>query len=276
MASIKQQLYRGTQVVKAFSNINRSGGVVMCNVTGVSGSTLGEIAAYAKSQVNGTAIFEAGVDVLDARVYRYVDDKAFAVVRFGRDSSSYPALAGTVNVTESVGYEYDDYNVGTTTSVYNPVGGGTVYGTHYFYYSGPAPIGRLHMHTVLTTHPGTSIDALVGKTNNAAFVMGSRSHPANTLRFDGATIQPIPTRTGTAEEVVARFAVTYNYARRSAGAGGTVGWVRYVFSRALSAGTVAIENPWLGSPALPSYYYVNSITYRDRYDRATFSFPLHA
>jgi hypothetical protein len=130
------------------------------------------------------------------------------------------------------------------------------------------------MHTVLDTHPGTAVDEIVGKTNGSAFVMASRSHPINTLRFDGAQVTPIATRTsGTA--VVARFAVTYNFSRRSGGPGGTVGWVRYIFNRTTATGTIAIQDPFLGGPSLPSYTYVNSITYRNRYGTAAFSFPLH-
>lgn len=268
--SIKSQLYKGTQVVRSFSNLNRSGGVVSCNVTGVGSMSIGGIADHVGTTVTGT-IFEPGVSLLDVRVYRYTDDKAMAVARYGRDSSTDPALAGTVNVTESTGFEFNDYSVGSVTSVYTPpMGGGTSLIVNYYYKSEAGPVGRLHMHTVLDTHPGTAIDALVGKTNDAAYVIGSRSHGANTLRFDGATITPIPTRTsGTA--VVARFAVTYNFSR-SAGLNGTAGWAKVKWLGGYVLGTTPTGNPYF--PYEISYQ--TSLYTVDRYDRATFSFPLHS
>lgn len=267
---VKQQLYKGTEINKGYSNYDASGGVVSCSVTEVGGSTLSEIADFVKFGVSGT-IFDMGLSVIDVRAYRYTEDKAMAVVRFGRDASTNPVLAGTVNVTESTGFEFNDYSVGSTTTVYTPpMGGATSLIVNYYYKAEAGPVGRLHMHTVLDSHPGADIDALVGKTNDATYTLGSRQHPANTLRFDGAQIVPIATRTiGTT--VATRYRVTYNFSR-SAGLNGTTGWAKVKWLGGYVFGTTPTGNPYFPY----AITYESSLYTVDRYDRATFSFPVHA
>lgn len=266
---VKQQLYKGTEINKGYSNLDASGGVVSCSVTGVGGSTLGEIADLVKAGVTGT-MFETGLSVIDVKAYRYTEDNAMAVIRFGRDATTNPVLAGTVNVTESAGFEFNDYSVGSTTTVYTPpMGGATSVIVNYYYKAEAGPVGRLHMHTVLDSHPGTAIDALVGKTNDATYTLGSRQHGANTLRFDGAQIVPIATRT-TGTTTATRFRVTYNFSR-SAGLNGTAGWAKVKWSGGYVYGTTATGNPYFPY----AITYVSSLYTVDRYDRAAFSFPLH-
>ena len=269
-ATVKSQLYKGTEVNRGYSNLDASGGVIACSVTEVAGSSLSDIADLVKAGVSST-VFEAGLSVIDVRAYRYTDDKAMAVIRFGRDATTNPILPGTTNVTESTGFEFNDYSVGSTTTVYTPpMGGATSVIVNYYYKAEAGPVGRLHMQTVLDSHPGASIDALVGKTNNAAFTLGGRSHEANTLRFDGAQVVPIATRT-TGTATTARYRVTYNFSR-SPGLNGTTGWAKIKWRTGYVYGTTPTGNPYFPYPIT----YESSIYTVDRYDRATFSFPLHA
>lgn len=197
--TVKLQRYEQTELTKGFGDARADSLVVYARVEGLNGTNnaaqnLEYAANYAVSQAGTTAAAfgEPTYYLIAAAPSRVTDEKFDVHIRYGRPMSAPPILPGTANVEEVIEWVFDT-TVGTSFYSYTPYPftGPPIDTTTYFPIIRPSPIARLRLTTVLSAHPGTAVDLLVGSTNGDVFTFG-RPRAINTVRMDGAQIQPIP------------------------------------------------------------------------------------
>jgi hypothetical protein len=242
--SVKLSLYEGTDFTRGFGDRRADQCVIHASVEGMSGTNNAEtnlrIAEEFAVAAAGTTASRFGDPTLyldHANGHRITDEKADVYIRYGRPQSSPPILPGTANVDEVIEWVFDTV-IGTSFSSYTPYPftGPPIDTVSYYGIIRPVPMARLRLHTVLSDHPGTNIDLLVGSSNSDTFTMG-RPRAPNTLRFDGAQITPIPIGGTTGSVAGIKYAVTYVASYKK------TGWYRLEFFFGAFPATATVPAP---------------------------------
>lgn len=223
--TIKYDLYKGTEVTTGYGDRRHDHITVMAHVSDLTGTynaaanmRMAEDFAVSRAGTTGARWGDSSLTIISAHGERITDEKVWVRLDYGRPESAAPLLPGTQNVQEHTEYVWDYTSVGSSGYVYTaPVayGGGTSMVYRYYYKAGWTAVTKFRLHTVLSTHPGTTPDLIAGAMNGDNYAIGGRLCPPKTVRYDNYECEPISLSGTTGTTPVVKYDVWYNLTFKS-------------------------------------------------------------